>query len=223
MSHVTNMANTLLDNILKRGCWVEICPSITRGDHLVICPLRWLNTTIWHYVRQDCVCGHLNVCMSFMHIPRPQRDPVPLLCSILINPALTEWTWQVMYVLGLGWEGSEEKEHDSGVNAKPTKRHNTASSRSTLGQVRLVGSPANSLTTQSYRLSPQIQPAWPEREKHMASVDSGKCYEFLIRTIKPNIYLCLNLSNKKVKMCRLVVCSDCLLISLTPGLVLRCS
>lgn len=42
------------------------------------------------------------VCMSFMHIPQSQRDPVLLLCSILINPALTEWIWQVMYVLGPG-------------------------------------------------------------------------------------------------------------------------
>lgn len=146
--------------------------------------------TVW-------VCGHLHVCMSFMHIPRPQRDPVPLLCSILINPVVTEWIWQVMYVLGLGWEGRGGKEHDSGVNAKPTKRHNTASSRSTLGQVLLVGSPTNSLTTQSHRLSPQIWPAWPETEKHAASADSG--YEFLMSTIKANIYLCLSLLYYRLK------------------------
>lgn len=165
MLHVLNMVNALMDNTWgeKKECWGEICPSITRGDHLVICPLRWLNRTTWH-VRQDsvCVCGHLHVCMSFMHIPQPQRDPVPLLCSILINPVLTEWIWQVMYVLGLGYGVVRREEHDSGVNAKPTQRHNTASSRSTLGQVLLLGSSTNSLTTQSHRLSPQI---WPHGQK----------------------------------------------------------
>lgn len=159
-----------------------------------------------------CVCGRLHMCMSFMHMTKPQRDPVPKLCSVLINPVMTEWIWQVMYVLGLGREGSEEKEHDNGVNAKPPKRHSTVSRRSTLGQVLLVGSPANSLTTQSHRLSPQIRPTWPETEKHRASVDSGKCYEFLMSTIKPNIYLCLSLLYYRIKMYRPGVCLDCLLI-----------
>lgn len=84
------------------------------------------NTTLWHSVREECVSvcaeGGTYTCVSFMHTPQAQRDPVPLQCSILINPALTEWIWQVMYVLGLRWKGSEEREHDSRVNAKPSKR-----------------------------------------------------------------------------------------------------
>ncbi len=42
MPHITNMANVLLDETLKKkkGRRGEICPSITGGDHLAICPLR---------------------------------------------------------------------------------------------------------------------------------------------------------------------------------------
>ena len=220
MSHITNMANSLLVNTFKkqgmlrwdlsihhwRWSFGYLSPGVNEHNNLALCQTGLC----------VCVCvggggSHLNMCMSFMHIPQPKRDPGPLLCGILINPVMTEWIWQVMYVLGLGWEGSEEKEHDSGVNAKPTKRHNTVSSRSTLGQVLVVGSLANSLTTQSHRLSPQIRPAWPETEKHMASVDSGKCYEYLMNTINQNIYLYLS-HYYRLKKYRLAVCLDCLLI-----------
>lgn len=45
---------------------------------------------------------HSYMCVPFTHAAQSQRDPVPLLCSILINPAMTERVWQVMYVLRLG-------------------------------------------------------------------------------------------------------------------------
>lgn len=159
---------------------------------------RWFHVPWGDWTQQPShralrACGHLHVCMSFMRVPQPSSAAVPLVCSILINPMMTEWLWQVMYVLGLGWEVVRREEHDSGVNAKPTQRHNTASSRSTLGQVLLLGSLANSLTTQSSRLSPQIRPTCPGWEKHMARVDFGKCYEFLMRTRKPNIYFYFSL------------------------------
>lgn len=66
-------------------------PEVTKHNNLALCQTGL------------CVCvgTYMCVCHSCIyHIP--QRGPVPLLCSILINPAMTEWTWQVMYVLGLG-------------------------------------------------------------------------------------------------------------------------
>lgn len=32
------------------------------------------------------------------------RDAAPLLCSMLINPAMTEWIWQVMHLIRPGWK-----------------------------------------------------------------------------------------------------------------------
>lgn len=150
MPDITNMANALLDNPSKEGTlrW-DVSIHHWRWSFGYLSP-EVPYTATWHSVRLDSVCVSLYTqeymcATSFMRIPQAQRDPVALLCSVLINPAMTEWIWQVMYVLVLGWECSEGKEHNSGVNAKTSKCYTKVSSRSTLGQVLPLRSPANSM------------------------------------------------------------------------------
>lgn len=88
-----------------------------------------------------------------------------------------------MYLLK-GWKGSREKEHDSGVNAKP--RWNVL--RSQKQACSWTGAPCGvnrqlPIHTKPPSVNMNLTP-WLETEKHMTSTDLGKCSEFLTSTIK---------------------------------------
>lgn len=152
--------------------WGEMWPSITGGHHLLICPPRWFNTTTWHYVKV-CACVYLCVnvcaCASSMHAHCPRRDPVASLCTVLINPVMTEWIWQVVCVSGLGWK-VRRGNMAAGSLPNPPKGKTQRAADPFQDRCSVWGSSPDSPMIQSRRLSPHVGPAHPETDGLMYSL-----------------------------------------------------
>lgn len=157
---ITNMADAKA-NKSGRLCG-EMWPSITRRYHLPICPLRWLNPTTWHHVSsvRECVC--VCTCVSSMRAHCPRRDPVASLCTVLINPAMTEWIWRVVCVSpgwGERWGGGTQQR---GRLPNPPKGKPQRAADPFLDRWEGGSFPDSHTAPQSRRLSVHVGPAHTE-------------------------------------------------------------
>lgn len=131
------------------------------GDSVPRCDHPSLEVIVWFVPRGDvtkqlstmslplsvCVCAC--VCHFYIHHV-PQRDPVASLCSVLINPVMTEWIWQVGCVFGPGWK-VRWGNTTVGLMPNPPRAKDPF-----LDRCSVWGSSSDSLMIQSRRLSPHI-------------------------------------------------------------------